>query len=515
MNWRRAIVSCVLFAVSCAAPRSTNPTPTPVAVSVPLPESAVVPEVVSVPVPAPFMIPVIVPVSVPVPVASSALWQQKSLLVPPSALDGLLSEMRTKIPRFAGIGNHPSPNVTLTMFGDSHTAADLLASTLRIELSSRFGDAGRGFIAMGQPPVKHYYQRNISYGRTGTWDSAVVGVKDNPSPFGLSGIRMTTSSIGASAWVESCTDCLVGKRVDEFQLLYRRHHNGAAFRYQVDNQPWVTVASAQSLDEPGAVASQTAILKISVPNPPGSARSSLPHRLTLEYADTEGRALDLYGVALKSVEPGVVVDSLGLVGRKISQLAKWDWQLVGAQLATRAPGLVVLQYGSNEADDTDLDLSAVARDYDQVIAQIRTAVPSSSILILGPPDMARRLASCDSRRLHRGKKGSTKNNRRSNNCAWRTPAILPAIIEVQRQAALRNRVAFFDSFAAMGGANMMATWVKSTPSWAASDHTHFNELGSRHWGQLLAAALTAYMEASIPASATSLTTVPSLQPQDR
>ena len=95
--------------------------------------------------------------------------------------------------------------------------------------------------------------------------------------------------------------------------------------------------------------------------------------------------------------PGVIVDSLGVVGRRLGSLRSWDWSIIGEQLATRDPKLVVLQYGTNEADDPDLDLEAIAKYYDDTILRIRAAAPTASILILGPPDMGVREAgkSCD------------------------------------------------------------------------------------------------------------------------
>ena len=98
-----------------------------------------------------------------------------------------------------------------------------------------------------------------------------------------------------------------------------------------------------------------------------------PHRLTLEHGG--GGMLDLYGVAMERSRPGVVVDSLGVVGRRLSNLRAWDWSIIGEQLATRDPRLVVLQYGTNESDDPDLDLDALAHYYDETILRIRAAAP--------------------------------------------------------------------------------------------------------------------------------------------
>ena len=74
-------------------------------------------------------------------------------------------------------------------------------------------------------------------------------------------------------------------------------------------------------------------------------------------------------------------------------------------------------------------------------------------------------------------------------CQWHTPAVLPLVIDVQRQAAARNQVAFFDTFAAMGGGNLMDSFFHADPALAYSDHVHFTPAGYERWGQAAVAAL--------------------------
>src|SRR5204863_2419169 len=127
--------------------------------------------------------------------------------------------------------------------------------------------------------------------------------------------------------------------------------------------------------------------------------------------------------------PGVIVDSLGVVGRRLGSLRSWDWSIIGEQLATRDPRLVVLQYGTNEADDPDIDLEAIAKYYDDTILRIRASAPTASILILGPPDVAVREGgkSCDRVKQHDA--GVLPE------CEWRTPNVLREIIAMQHAAA--------------------------------------------------------------------------------
>jgi hypothetical protein len=175
--------------------------------------------------------------------------------------------------------------------------------------------------------------------------------------------------------------------------------------------------------------------------------------------------------------------------------------VIGEQLASRDPRLVVLQYGTNEADDPDLDLEAMARYFDETILRIRAAAPTSSILILGPPDMATREAgkACDrmkpGRKPGRGSKAPEPDPDAPviPECEWHTPHVLTEIISVEHAAAARNKVAFFDTFAAMGGADHMHPWVIATPKVAFKDHVHLTNLGYQQWADALSTAvLVAY-----------------------
>ena len=135
--------------------------------------------------------------------------------------------------------------------------------------------------------------------------------------------------------------------------------------------------------------------------------------------------------------------------------------MIGEQLASRDPRLVVLQYGTNEADDPDLDLDAIARYFDETILRIRAAAPTASILVLGPPDMG----------APRGRQGlrspTAARRRRAGDPASASGTRRPCSPTSSRSSTpqrARNDVAFFDTFAAMGGADLMDGWSSPSPA---------------------------------------------------
>jgi lysophospholipase L1-like esterase len=393
-----------------------------------------------------------------------------SLDAPAGSLDGL----------FAGLAaaekGDPTGRTLMLFFGDSHTAGDSMTSRLRVTMQSRFGDAGRGLVAAGRPPTRHYYQRDVRYGVSGNWKASVGGHRGDPEPYGICGLRVSGASKGAQLWVETCADCQAGNSVAQLEILYYAAPDHGVLRYRVDNEPWQSLQTKTAPIEPPHPARQVILM------PDG------PHRLTLEHGGLG--PIDLFGVVMERARPGVIVDSLGVVGRRLGSLRSWDWSIIGEQLATRDPRLVVLQYGTNEADDPDLDLEAMARYFDETILRIRAAAPTASILILGPPDMGAREAgkACD--RPTKGKQPPVDAGVIPE-CEWKTPAVLGEIIAVEHAAALRNHVAFFDTFAAMGGADRMHEWVTAEPRVAYKDHVHFSDIGYQRWADLLSGALLA------------------------
>ncbi|TMQ06099.1 MAG: hypothetical protein E6J90_47260 [Deltaproteobacteria bacterium] len=348
-------------------------------------------------------------------------------------------------------------------------------------------------MAAGKPPSRYYYQRDVRYGASGKWKVAVGGHKTDPEPYGLAGIRVYGDRKGAELWVETCSECQAGTRVAQFEILYYAAPDHGILRYRVDDRPWQQLKTRTNAIEPPHPARQV------IPVADG------PHKLTLQHGGSG--MLDLFGVVLERMRPGVIVDSLGVVGRRLGSLRSWDWSVIGEQLASRDPRLVVLQYGTNEADDPDLDLEAMARYFDETILRIHAAAPTASVLVLGPPDMAMREAGkqcdrmkpIDSRGAHRRPGGRVTAAPIPQDpaapiipeCEWHTPHVLAEIISVQHAAALRNRAAFFDTLAAMGGPEHMHQWVTAEPRVAYKDHVHLSDIGYQRWADALSAAVLA------------------------
>ena len=190
----------------------------------------------------------------------------------------------------------------------------------------------------------------------------------------------------------------------------------------------------------------------------------------LELAVAADGPVRLFGAVIEHANPGVVVDELGIGGSGARRVLHWNEELWGEHLARRDPALVVFAYGGIEAMRKEHDPERFEREWIDILARVRQAVPNASCLLVAPQDLA----------LRKGAK-------------WRRrPDTMDSILDVIRRVAKSEGCAHFDTPAMMGGAGSMRTWVKA--GLANKDHVHFTKTGYAHLGRVLADALMAVYE---------------------
>jgi len=128
-------------------------------------------------------------------------------------------------------------------------------------------------------------------------------------------------------------------------------------------------------------------------------------------------------------------------------------------VAQRAPALVILAYGTNEANSHVWTAAQYRADLTEIIARIRRAAPRASILLVGPPD-----------------------------CGKLRPLLhLSEVIDMQRQIALSQGAAFWDWRMHMGGERVVTQWVRA--GLGQADYIHLTGEGYRLIGNMLFAQM--------------------------
>jgi lysophospholipase L1-like esterase len=159
----------------------------------------------------------------------------------------------------------------------------------------------------------------------------------------------------------------------------------------------------------------------------------------------------LFGLTAEKPGPGVVYDSLGLNGASITVLSHtFNQQHWAAELRHRNPNLVVINYGTNEADFAEFVDTHYEKELREAIRRVRAALPGASVLVMSPMD-----------RGHLTGPGEIE-----------TMATIPRIVATQRRVAQETGCGFFDTFQAMGGAGTMARWYASQPRLVSADFIH-------------------------------------------
>jgi lysophospholipase L1-like esterase len=310
-------------------------------------------------------------------------------------------------------------------YGDSPTTADLITGDVRALLQQHFGDAGHGFILVAKPWA-WYQHRGVELSAAGWRARPATRFEARDGFFGLGGVSFTGTDSAHTRIVFN------DPGQSSFELSFLRESGGGDIAITANGHEVARVSTQGDVKSPGFAAFTVA----------GGAS-------TLEL-QAQG-SVRVFGLTAEKPGPGVVYDSLGLNGGSIPVLSRiFDRRHLAEELRHRHPDLVVVNYGTNEADFAAFLDSQYEKELRQAIRRVRQALPRASILLMSPMDRGHRVAGG----------------------AIETMETIPRIVEIQRRVARDTGCAFFDTFAAMGGAGTMARWYTAQPRLVAADLIH-------------------------------------------
>jgi lysophospholipase L1-like esterase len=177
-----------------------------------------------------------------------------------------------------------------------------------------------------------------------------------------------------------------------------------------------------------------------------------------------GGQAEICGAVIESdptTSPGVVLDTLGINGARLTTPLAWDETSWVTELSRRKPALVVVEYGTNEASDADIVADAFSANLRTLLARARAASPDADCLVLGPTDRTDQ------------------------------PDTIPKVRRALADAARDSLCMFWDTYTVMGGQGANRAWFIRNPPRAASDGVHLTPRGYRDLGARLARDLLA------------------------
>lgn len=341
----------------------------------------------------------------------------------------------TLIPFFEQLYRHQKGDIAgplrILHYGDSHTAADEWTGDMRNRFQEKFGDGGSGYSVIGRP-YAGYRRFDVRSGSTRGWHTeGLVGKTPGDGIYGLGGISMSTRSPRESVYLQADGQ--------HFELFYLQQPGGGAIEIY-DNGTPVERISTDGTPAPGyyhyeGVQGQ--------------------HKFEVETLDHA--PVRLFGWVAENSR-GVTYEELGINGAQATTALNWDEVTMRSNIERRNPALIVIAYGTNEAGRKDWTVESYRDMFIQLIGRFRTAAPTATILIIGPPD----------RYIHTRSKG------------WIPMDNIDLIVEAQREAAAATGSAFWDLRAKMGGKGAMREWLLA--GMAQGDYVHFTGPGYRMIG---------------------------------
>jgi lysophospholipase L1-like esterase len=341
-------------------------------------------------------------------------------------------------------------SVTIVWIGDSHTAADFFSGQVRDNLQAQFGNAGIGTRVAGLP----FYgvrQKDMTISQTGHWQY-YNSLKEPYFPdYSISGFTAVSRSAGAALSL-TVTD---PRGYDTGAVDVAEQPGGGLLSIEIDGQVVQTVTTA----------GRFGLLHIPFHAPAGHAQTLrvIAHAKGIEILD--------WSVARR--DPGVLLDSFGVVGATAAVTQNWDPDLARAQLALLHPALIVLAFGTNEGASPDFSPADYAVIFGNLLNNLHQWAPGSSILIVSPTDGSHHPPGCT-----------------SDGCPWVTLPSLAAVRQVQLQVAATHHAAVWNAAGPEMEGGGMNGWADQVPPLGRGDHVHFTAAGYTLLGNALYGWLT-------------------------
>ncbi len=314
----------------------------------------------------------------------------------------------------------------VTQLGDSHAAADFFTGELRVLMQNRLGNAGVGWIT----PMSIRGQRHaLAQWNPNHWDvisSRTVSDLDFPMggyiakptmPNGYLDIDVNSQENSNGLW----NIRIVAKSENPTSKAWQMHYVQSTLPYRIDNR--------------------------------------------LHYREIGGIWLQ------KANKSGAIVSSIGTNGAQLSIWNKWSPAWLSELSATNSD-LVILEYGTNESFNENLDATEYKELLVNSIRNVRQRLPNAVILLISPPDTLGRDVG-------------------NGSCMSQQPPSYKMVKEIQYSVAKSEKLLYWDWQKAMGGKCSMKNWQMK--DLAGKDGVHLSIPGYKLSAQLFYTDLMKYL----------------------
>lgn len=324
-------------------------------------------------------------------------------------------------------------------YGDSLIAGDWVTGTLRDYFQRDFGDAGPGFI-LPMKAWKWYGHKGLRLQDPDNWK--VYRITKPPifdNKYGIGGVTFLNVTPDAEFSIRVKNDySLRFPKETLIQIIAETSPQGGEATIYLDNQREAELSTKYEYADTTSfiLSSSRDFEKITIKVNKGVVR--------------------LYGVVFEYGNKGIVYDSIGIQGAQFTHFLKISFDHWIKQLKLRLPDLIIFQYGTNESEAKDLNVSKYYSEIKKILSTLKSYLPDTACLVVAPMDRA---IKNDEGRLT-------------------TKPIIKLIVETQRKASIESGCAFWNTFMAMGGEDSMVRWAMMKPRLASADYTHPTSAGA-------------------------------------
>jgi len=334
--------------------------------------------------------------------------------------------------------------VRIIHYGDSQIEGDRISGFLREELQEHFGGLGFGMIPAIQiiPALSVYQSYHGAMTRYALWGEEVPRVSHRR--YGLMAQMIMVYEQGGISVNKTKRSYELGSQFNSVKLIFGHSHG--AFSASL-------TAGGRSYGEQRVNDSIRGIRIFHWTLEDSVSKASLNMYGTAE----------IYGIAFDGAY-GVTVDNVPMRGSAGTIFSRMDKNHLKQSYESMNTRMIILQYGGNvmPAVNGMKSIDWYCSNIEKEILFLQEANPEAVILFIGPSDMSRNID------------GTMK--------TWPWLKELNASL---KETALKNGIAYWDMFQAMGGENSMPQWVKSFPPLASTDYIHFTLTGSQTIADML------------------------------
>ncbi len=363
-----------------------------------------------------------------------------------SAVAGILA-LPDAVPQHMALGRKAAAGpARIGFWGDSHLAAAFFTEEMVLAMGWQAGQVKPSFLppTMGRPGVRLPIRKHC---KSPDWRfvSALASQKAG-RPTGPGLLHLQSSQAGAELMV----DFRHGGSGPALQNLNLHVQavaaGGLRLALRVDQGPEQELRLPEGETELQLQASR--------------AFSQLQLRVLEGELNLEGFAPDYVAAA------GLVLDVFGIPGAVARSWNAVDASHMQRRLGAAPYDVVMLEYGTNEGNDSHFRAAAYRSSMRGTVAALRASFPQAQCVLLAPTDRGRL--------PQRGQAAST------GTAQWLHYSRVHAeIAGIQQEVAQENGCAFWDWQAAMGGAGGAYKWFFNNPQWMARDLIHLTPAGYR------------------------------------